>query len=231
LFCFPSAGAGASLYRHWSALLPADWEVCPVQLPGRETRFHESAFAHLSSLIDALSVALQPYLDKPFAFFGHSMGGMIAFELARKLRAQGSRLPVQLMVAATREPPFTPQEPIMHDLPRREFRESLRQLGGTTPEVLENEDLMEVFEPLLRADFAAVETHIYEPGAPLECPLSVYGGLEDNRCPRERLEGWRNHTTGVFRLRMFPGGHFFLSTTRESLLEAIVEDRRARSWA
>ncbi len=215
LFCLPYAGAGALIFRKWSDTLPRDIEVCPIQLPGRGTRLTEPPFTKLSCLIEALAQALDPLLDKPFAFFGHSLGALIAFELARQIRRQHGVHPVHLFVSAGRAPQIPHRAPPIHTLPDKEFLAELRRLNGTPRELLDHEELMEVMLPILRADFALYETYLYSTEPPLSCPISAFGGLQDRRVSASDLEAWRSQTSASFSLRMFPGDHFFL---KESLL-------------
>jgi phosphopantetheine--protein transferase-like protein len=223
LFCFPYAGGGTAIFRLWPASLP-NVEVCPIRLPGREARLREPPFTRLGPLVEALAKGIRPHLDKPFAFFGHSMGSLIAFELARHLRDRLGLSPVHLFVSGRGGPQFMAGL-VLHTLPEQAFRDELRRLQGTPAEVLDNEELMTFFGPMLRADFAVVETYTYLPGPPLDCPLSAFGGLQDaNWGDEEGVAGWREHTRGPFRLRMLPGHHFFVNTAAPLVLQAIAED-------
>lgn len=226
LFCFSYAGAGASIYRTWSDSLPADVEVCPVQLPGRGTRLEEAPFTQLAPLVEALAQALDPLLDKPFAFFGHSLGALVAFELARQLRRQSGVQPVRLFVSADFAPQVHHRERPIHALPEKEFLAELQRLSGIPGKVLEEADLMQMMLPILRADFAVYETYAYSTEPPLNCPISTFGGLQDRRVSRGDLEGWRDQTSASFSLRMFPGDHFFWNTTQPLLLQALSQELR-----
>ena len=179
------------MFRTWPDGLPADVEVCPVQLPGRGARLMEPPFTQLSPLIEALAQALFPLLDKPFAFFGHSLGALVSFELARYLRRQHGLHPVRLFVSAGRAPQIPHRDLPMHTLPEEEFLAKLRRLNGTPREVLAHAELMEIILPLLRADFAVYETYVYAIEPPLNCPISTFGGLQDQRVSRGDLEAWR----------------------------------------
>ncbi len=223
LFCFPYAGGGASVYRRWPAGLPASVEVCGLRLPGHEGRFREPAFTRLTPLVDALAEALLPALDRPFAFFGHSMGALIAFELARRLHRDGRPTPRHLFLSARAAPQLHRPDPC-HNLPEPLFREHLRRLGGTPPEVLEHPELMKLLLPMLRADFAVCETYVHQPDEPLGCPITAFGGLDDPLPRREQLEGWRAHTRAGFRLHMLPGNHFFLHSAEPRLLQVLSEE-------
>lgn len=226
LFCFPYAGGGAPIYRLWPQSLPSEIEVCVGQLPGRGTRLREQPFTSLDALVEAAAEAIAPLLDKPFALFGHSMGAMISFELARKLREQGRPQPVHLFVSGRRAPQLPNRDNMSYNLPEAELGQELLRLNGTPREVLEHPELMELMLPLLRADFSVVETYVYRPGVPLDCPLTAFGGLRDAEVSREQLEAWREQTTGEFTLRMLPGDHFFLNDPQSQalLLRALAKD-------
>lgn len=224
LFCFPYAGGAASVFYAWPNDMPGDVEVCPIQLPGRQSRLEEPPFTRMEPLVQALALAIQPYLDRPFAFFGHSLGAKICFELARHLRAQGASMPVHLFFSGSIPPQIPNSDSPIHTLPDAEFVETLRRFNGTPEALLQNDELLQFFLPLLRADIALHETYRYVPGEPFDCPVSVFGGLEDDDVSRDDLEAWRVHTRGEFTLRMLPGDHFFLRSARAPLLEAVSGD-------
>jgi medium-chain acyl-[acyl-carrier-protein] hydrolase len=224
LFCVPYAGGAAMIYRHWQERLPTYIDVCPVQLPGRGTRLHEPAFTNIKPLVKAAAEGLVPYMDKPFAFFGHSMGALIAFELSRLLRKEYGLAPLQLFVSGRSAPQLPLTESPFHNLPEDEFIEALRRLNGTPHEALEHDELMQFMLPMLRADFTVCETYAYSDDAPLDCPITAFGGVEDKEVPRERLESWVTQTSDSFLLRMFPGDHFFLNTARPTLLLVLARE-------
>ena len=225
LFCLPPAGSGASPFRAWARALPDGIELCPIQLPGREERLTERPYDRLAPLVDALAGALRDHLDRPFALFGHSMGALLAFELARALRRDGAGLPLlHLFVSGYRAPHLPDPDPPLHPLPGPAFWDEVRRLNGTPTVVLDNAELRRLVEPTLRADFAVHETYAHEPGEPLACPISVFGGLDDQEVSRGQLEEWRRHARGPFILRMLPGDHFFIHPSRDALLRAIAED-------
>jgi medium-chain acyl-[acyl-carrier-protein] hydrolase len=222
LFCFPHAGVGASVYRSWSPALPAGVEVCAIQLPGRESRMREPRVASIPRLVEALTPALLPHLDRPFAFFGHSMGAVLAAEVARALEERGASAPTQLMVSAHGPPHLPSLRPPMRALSDAEFVvEVQRRYGGIRPEILAEPELLALLLPTLRADIAALELH--QPGrrAPLSCPITAFGGEADALTPRPHLEAWREETHAPFRLRVFPGGHFYLEACRAELLAEV----------
>lgn len=224
LFCFPYAGGNAMIYRQWQSNLPQTIEVCSVQLPGRGKRIKEPPFDDAQPLVAEVARGLLPFFDKPFAFFGHSMGGLIGFELARYLRRNYNRQPAHLFVSGRRAPQLPRLETNTFDLPETEFVEALRKLQGTPPEVLQHPELMQLMLPLLRADFALCETYAYAVEPPLDCPLSVFGGLDDNDIEREQLEAWAGQTNGTTKVRMLPGDHFFINTQQSLLLRVLTQD-------
>jgi medium-chain acyl-[acyl-carrier-protein] hydrolase len=223
LFCFPFGGAGASVYRDWQHALPKSIEVCPVQPPGREERLSEKRFTALAPLVSELSEVLEPYLDRPFAFFGHSMGALISFELARHLRRFNQPMPAYLFISGRPAPQIPLNDPPTFDLPDPEFIEELRKIQGTPESVLQNPELMALFMPLLRADFELCQTYHYDHELPLNCPFFVFGGLTDSDISQESLVAWRAQTTSPMQLQMFPGDHFFLLNAQQSLLKIISQ--------
>lgn len=224
LFCFPYAGGNALIYRNWSKYLPDVIEVCAAHLPGRGNRFKEAPFTSLTTMVEAIGEAITPYLDKPFAIFGHSMGALISFELTRLLRAKHNLQPVHLFVSGRRAAQLPKTEPITHNLPDAELMQEVRRLNGTQEELFEHPELLQIMLPLLRADFSVVETYGYKPDEPLPCPLTVFGGLNDPEVKREQLEAWRQQTAADCRVRMMPGDHFFLLRTEPLLLRLILQD-------
>lgn len=221
LFCFPYAGGGAIAFLRWQREVLPEIEICPIELPGRGKRFTEQPFTSLPPLIEALARGIEPYLTSPFAFFGHSMGGLISFELARYLRRQQMASPAHLFVSAFRAPQLPDTDPPIHQLPDDEFIYELKRFNGTPPAVLENTELMQLLLNTLRADFSLCETYTYTEEAPLSCPLSVFGGVQDKEVTRVELEQWQKQTTHDFSLRMFPGDHFFLFPMQRLLLQTI----------
>ena len=224
LFCFHYAGGNAMIFRNWHERLPASVEVCAVQLPGRGRRLNEKPFASVNSAVRPVSDALVQYCDKPFAFFGHSMGALLSFEIARQFRSEGRRLPEHLFLSGRRAPHIPSEESPTYDLPTEEFLQSLRKLNGTPAEVLEQPELIQLMLPLLRADFALCETYEYVPEPPLDCAFSIYGGLQDPGVTRKELDAWREQTTSSFSLRLLPGDHFFLNKSSTILLGFLSQE-------
>ncbi|MBV9110728.1 MAG: thioesterase [Gemmatimonadetes bacterium] len=224
LFCFPFAGGGASVYTPWVQHLPPGVELVAVQLPGRENRLAEEPFAHLPPLVERLVAELAPFMDRPFAFYGHSNGGLVAFELARALRRLGRRGPEHLFIGGRPAPQLVLDEPPLHSMPHDEFLDALRRYNGTPEEVLQNPEIMELIVPMLRADFSLGETYAYAPEPPLAIPVSAYAGARDEEVPTEQVEAWREQTSGPFVFRVFPGDHFFITSDRAQVLAQLAAE-------
>jgi medium-chain acyl-[acyl-carrier-protein] hydrolase len=224
LFCFPYAGGTAHIFREWPEGLPKSVQVCTANLPGRGSRIREQPFGDIHELVERVGREIRPFLDMPFAFFGHSMGAMISFELTRYLRRELGVQPLQLFVSGRRAPQLPVTEPTSYDMPEEVFKEKLRTLNGTPAEVLEHPELMELMLPLLRADFSVVETYDYREEPPLDVPITVFGGLQDHKVGRDVLVPWREQTTANVTVRMLPGDHFFLNTVRPTLLGLLSKE-------
>jgi medium-chain acyl-[acyl-carrier-protein] hydrolase len=221
LFCLPHAGGGASMFRPWQGELPDFVEVCPVQLPGRENRMREQPFSQWRPLVEELAVAAEPFLDVPYAVFGHSTGAMLGFELARALREAGRPQPIHLFASARNAPHLPLERPPTHALPEDELIDDLRRMGGVPDEVLGHGELMALLLPLLRADLSVNETYRYPGGEPIDAPITAFGGTDDPRVAPEALDAWREHARGVFASRLFAGDHFYLHANRPALLAEI----------
>ncbi|MCP3804557.1 alpha/beta fold hydrolase [Allokutzneria sp. A3M-2-11 16] len=220
LFCFPHAGAGASSFADWPSMLPPEVELIAVQLPGREDRVGESPFLRMEITVRTVGLALRPYLQGPCAFFGHSGGALLAFELARALRKRGME-PNHLFLSGQPAPDLPAVVPNIHGLPDEDFRKALHLLGGMSADVVNDDELMKVLLPSLRADFTLWETYRYQAQPKLSAPITALGGDADDRAPISTLEAWREHTTGAFASRVFPGGHFYLNDVGVDLTETI----------
>jgi len=225
LFCLPYAGGGAAAYAQWANRLPPDVEVCRVQLPGRENRLREAPFTSIALLVETMAEAIRPYLERPFAIFGHSLGALTSFELARQVRRRFALSPAQLFVSARWAPHLPDPESLIYQLPDAEFIATLRRRYNNIPDaVADDPELMEIFLPLLRADVTMLDTYVYTADRPFDCPITVYGGSDDRRVTRAALEAWRMHTLQAFRIQMFPGEHFYLQGARDQLLQALSQE-------
>ncbi|MFM8332782.1 MAG: thioesterase II family protein [Candidatus Methylumidiphilus sp.] len=223
LFCLPYAGGGAMIYRAWGDSLPATVEVCPVQLPGREDRLGEAPFTELLPLAQTLGQAILPYLDKPFAFFGHSMGALIAYELAHELRRQTGKLPLRLLVSGRGAPHLPATLTPISALPETAlFSELQRRYGGIPQMLWQEPELRALLLPQLRADLAVVETYAPAPAEPLPCPLRAFCGKQDHCVDGASLAAWRSLVRDDITVQMFDGDHFYLNNAPQPLLQAIA---------
>jgi medium-chain acyl-[acyl-carrier-protein] hydrolase len=176
----------------------------------------------IEDVVQDAAAAIHAYLDIPFAFFGHSMGALICFELARHLRSEYGVAPVHLFISARRAPQFPDRRPLLRPLRDDQFvAEMRRRYNGIPREVLADAELMKLLLQVLRADVEMLETYVYVPGAPLECPITAFGGREDTEAGIVELEGWREHTNGRFKTKLFPGNHFFVQSAQREVLETI----------
>lgn len=222
LVCFPYAGSGPSIFNDWPAHLPESVEVVGVVYPGRECRAAEAPERDLGTLTDSLLGEMAHCDDRPVAFFGHSMGAYVGFELARRMAARGRR-PQHLFLSAAGAP-HLPEPAQIHHLPSREFFKALVRLNGFPAEVLRAAELVRYALPILRADFTACETYRYRADAPSPSPMTVFGGSNDIRVDRSRLEAWRQLAAVSFSLKVFDGDHFYLRERRTELLGCIRQE-------
>lgn len=221
LFCLPFAGGGASVYRQWCNQLKESIEVCLIQPPGREDRHTEPAYTHSNQMAEAIIAQIRPLLDKPFAFYGHSLGALLAFEVARRLRAAELPAPSVLFLAAHRAPHLPLMRRIFYNLPDHELVAEIQRLNGTPAAILEDREMLRYWLPIMRADLQICDTYEFVAASPLSCAVVAYAGADDKAVPPERMQGWQDHTTGAFALHVFPGDHFFVRTAQAALLEAL----------
>lgn len=216
LFCLPPAGAGASLYYPWLDSAPADIEICPLSLPGREDRMREPLASSITTLADQLAADLQPALDRPYAIFGYSMGAMIGYELALRFKILGLPQPDCFITLAARAPgAFIQREPPLHQLNSAAFRNMLADVGGTPREILDNEAAMAIFEPILRNDFRISESWQRTSALPLDCPLLAIHCQQDQLLTEEEVSAWQHCTRAIFRMDTLEEKHM---VRRETLL-------------
>jgi medium-chain acyl-[acyl-carrier-protein] hydrolase len=208
LFCLPHAGGGAVGFAGWGDGLPS-FEVCPIELPGRLTRFLQDPIDRMGPLVELLADEIEPFLDRPYALFGHSLGGLVAFEIARRLAAVGAPPPLALLVAGIAPPHLVDDGRRLHLLPDDELAQELVVLGHTPPEVLAEPALLSVVLPIVRSDMAVIETYEHVPGDELSCPVVALGGADDTLVPPASLAGWSEHSRAGATVHVLPGGHFF----------------------
>lgn len=222
LFCFHYAGGSAAAFREWPAGLSSDDELLATELPGRGSRYGEDLLRDLGKAAQMAFNEIAAYLDRPCYFFGHSNGALLAYELACRLHAAGKAAPVHLFVSACGAPHLDRHQHAHSLLPDKQLVERLVEFEGIPSQVLENAELMRLFLPILRADFAMAENYVYSQRPPLECPITVFGGIDDKTVSPESLHAWRTHTRGPFGQRMFAGSHFYLRTASRELLAEVV---------
>ena len=225
LFCFPHAGVGTSVFRGWAQELNADAEVCLLQLPGREGRLREQLPTAIRELTPAIAEAMSDLLDRPFAFYGHSLGATIAFETALQLREMSLAQPFHLFVGASPAPQLPWEHPHLRTLSENEFlSEVQRRYGGLPREVISDAEMRALLLPILRADVAMIETYSDSANAPLSCDITAFGGRADSMVKPGALEAWREQTTGRFRMQMLDGDHLFLRSNRTKLMRSIANE-------
>lgn len=224
LFCLAHAGGGAAAYRLWGKGLAGVAEVVRIQIPGRESRFREPLISDPERLVAELAENLAPALDRPWAFFGHSMGALVGFEACRELASRGLRSPEHFFAAGFRAPHIgieDPIHPIEGDLP---FLDALdARYGGVPAALRDHPDLLAAMLPIVRADLTVCESYRYPDRGPLDCGITAMGGRDDRWVGEERLAAWERYAARGFELRWFDGGHFFVESSRDAVLATVAE--------
>ena len=225
LFCLPSAGSGASSYRDWCNELPAHIEVLPIQPPGREDRFAEDPLRRMDEMVESLIDSLRPFMsDLPFAFFGHSLGAIVALEVTRGLARRQDPLPCHVIISARPAPHLPLRRVPVAQLSPEELREWLRAVHGTSEIVLQSSEMMDLILPAMQADLEIDDRYRSTPDPVLACPLTVLGGLRDEEATPQELKEWSCYTSHSFTLRLVEGDHFFpFNEFRPSALTAVEE--------
>ena len=215
LFCFPYAGGSAAMYQRWPRGVSVEVEVCAVELPGRGRRFADRLVHDFFELVVETAEGVAPMLGPRFAFFGHSMGALVSFELARAMRREFGVTAEHLFVSAWRAPQL-PLGSALHRLPEMEFVERLQARFSGIPEgVLRDREIMDMMLPVPRADLAVCETYSYASDEPFDCPITVLGGHEDHWVNAAELAAWTIHSSHSTNVEMFPGDHFFINDARQ----------------
>jgi medium-chain acyl-[acyl-carrier-protein] hydrolase len=221
LYCFSYAGGSAHAYASWQAALGPEIEVCAVQFPGRGSRMAEKPYTSMQEVVVVLADLLTQQDRTPFAFFGHSMGALVALELARCCARHSLAMPLGLIVSGASAPQFEKPARNLHVLPDNELIDALRDYDGSPPEVLEHRELMELLLPMIRADFQLIETYRYRAGHPLDLALTVFVGDADAQAVQESAPHWQKETVGTCDVHRFKGGHFFINTDRDAVLSCL----------
>ena len=225
LFLFPYAGGGPAAFWKWSAEFSKHIETWVAHYPGRGSRYNEAPAKKMSDLVEGIYQAIYPLLDKPFAFFGHSLGGLVAFELTRSLQENDLPRPQVLFISACGAPPLSNPYPPIHALSDAEFLRALQELNGIPEEIANQLNLLEILLPTLRADFEVAENYQYSPNEqPLACPIIALGGNDDPHVSRAHMEGWASHTSSEFKSIYFPGDHFYLNSAKDGVIQSITQE-------
>ncbi|OLE22785.1 MAG: thioesterase [Catenulispora sp. 13_1_20CM_3_70_7] len=227
LVCFPHAGGSATYFSALSGMLQSRAHLLAVQYPGRQDRRNERHLTTIAELADGAFTALEPVLKQPVALFGHSMGAMIAFEVANRMRSRLDASPVTLFVSGRRAPSRYREEDNVHLRDEPGLVAELKGLSGTDLRILDDPEVLEMILPSMRSDYAAVETYRYEPGPKLDCPVVGMIGEEDPKASVDEVRSWGDHTTGPFRLHAFSGGHFYLAEDWRAVADVIYQQLMA----
>lgn len=222
LFCFHHSGGTAAFFRSWGLILPSTVELIAVQLSGREMRSSQPLATDVRAITKEIVDNFYAYQTVPFMFFGHSLGGLIAFEVAHELRMCHLKLPKHLIVSGRNAPQTISSNEKLHNLSDDLFIKGLEKYQGFSSEILQHKELMNTLLPRLRADFALSETYQYSPKAPLDCPIMAMGGSDDPTVSQQELAAWETQTTKKFSVNLFPGGHFFLNTYKKEVVAVIL---------
>lgn len=226
LVCLPHAGGSASFYFPMAQALAPALDVLSVQYPGRQDRRHEPGITDIGVYADALTSALLPWVDRPLAFFGHSMGAVLAFEVTRRLERDHGIDPVRIFASGRRSPSSHRPETV-HLRDDDGIVAEMRQLSGTDAAILGNEEILRMVLPAIRSDYTAIENYRAAPEHTVKTPVTVLTGESDPRTSREEAEAWEGHTLGGFDLQSFPGGHFFLARQQAHVLKIVSEELAA----
>ncbi|WP_223670538.1 thioesterase II family protein [Xanthomonas citri] len=221
LYCFSYAGGNAQAFQRWQTAFPQDIEICAVQLPGRGPRFDEPAHTSMVTLVAILAEVIDADAPRHFSFFGHSMGGLMAFELARHLQRHARPMPDSLILSGCEAPRDRAPPRGLSRMDDDSLIAALAEFNGAPAEVLAHRELMALLLPMTRADLAIVEDYAYMPGPPLDLPIDVLAGAADPHVDGETLAHWAAETSGPCHVQWFPGDHFFIHAQRDEVLRHV----------
>lgn len=221
LVCLPYAGGTASVFREWVKLAPESLEVCPMEFPGHGARFGQPLLSSVQEIVEHVIPSVALLMDRPVAIFGHSMGGLVAYELCREIIRRGLPRPVHLFVSASPDPRLPRSGPSASQASDDVLIRRLGEMGGTPPAVLESEELMDLMLPIIRADFGALENFRHQDGPILSVPMTVIGGIGDTLVPSGNLEGWQALADSVSTVYV-PGQHFFIHDSQQRVVDIVV---------
>lgn len=225
LFCFPYAGGGAHIFHPWQEKMSSRIEICTVQMPGRGARFTDKPHSDYKTVINELVPVMSGFMDKPYALFGHSMGTLLAYELAQAMQSRGLPQPVHLFVAGRRAMHIGPFGELTHELTDEFLIGRLRKLKGTPDEVLDNRELMNLILPAIRADFKLCDSYRYnERHQKLTVDITAFEGVNDFKAQGADISAWQELTLGNFQSRQLPGDHFFIHSSEQALVRLIDDE-------
>ncbi|MFG2209033.1 thioesterase II family protein [Streptomyces sp. NPDC048638] len=219
--CLPHAGGSASFSFPLSRSLSADLDVIAVQYPGRQDRWRERCMENLDELAERVYATVALLTDRPLSLFGHSMGAALGFEVARLLEQRADAVPAHLFVSGRRAPSRHRDETV-HQLGDEGLLADVRRLSGTDSRILEDDEVLQMALPAFRADYKAIETYRYRPGPPLQCPIMAFTGDNDPKATVDEVRSWSEHTVADFGMKVYPGGHFFLSGQQEAIRREVA---------
>ncbi|EMY6536364.1 thioesterase [Salmonella enterica] len=221
LFCFPYAGASASIFKSWQSFLPSHIEVVGIQYPGHGSRISEKPYSSSNDIVNEMLNNIFNFQKKPFALFGHSMGAMIAFDLAKRIVTSLKQKPIHLFISGLAPPQLRKINNFNKTRTNNELINLMEQLGGTHSEILSNKELMGLILPALRSDFQIADNWFVEDVFDLSIPLTILGGDADNEVPEESLTYWSAYTTKKTTIKIYSGDHFFINTNKYQILNDI----------
>jgi medium-chain acyl-[acyl-carrier-protein] hydrolase len=210
LFCFPYAGGSSYTFQSWPQHISRNIEVVIIQPPGRGSRMFEPLYFDMNSLVNDLIQVFPEQLNKPYILFGHSLGSRVAFEILSQLSKIGCRLPIHFIASGSGGPHLMPDKDSIYHLPDKDFIAELKILNGTPKSILENKELMDLFLPLLKADFEIADNYCYSANNIFHCPITIFGGESDIEVSLLELTSWGDFFTKKTNVKMVPGNHFFI---------------------
>lgn len=224
LLCLPYSGSSANIYLKWRSLFDEPIEVIPVEYPGRGKRFAEDIADNMAQLVDSLYSSIKNEVGmSDYAVFGHSLGGLAAYELVRKLIDEGHQAPMHLFVSGCNAPHIKDRDELLYKKSDEEFFEHILSLGGMDQEVLSNQELLDIFLPIIKADYKIYETYVTKPelAIPLTVDITAFTGDFDHMVTYENIKEWERYTQGIVTVDIFNGGHFFIHNHTEKLISTI----------
>ncbi|MBC2578803.1 thioesterase II family protein [Clostridium sp. DJ247] len=221
LFCIPHAGGSAAVYSKWKKYINPSIEICPIELAGRGKRFNENLYNNINEIVEDIYEIIKNNLQTDYAFFGHSMGSLIAYELTYHIMKLKNKSPKHIFFSGKKAPHIMYKNRLIHTLSDIEFKNRILEFSGTPKEVFENRDMLNIFAPILRADLGIFETYKYvEKHCKLDCNITIINGKNDDLTIND-ISGWKQHTSKSCSIYLFNGGHFYLNENLEALISII----------